>query len=77
MSKSLFDAIGREKAVALMESGFLRAIKENETLGLGHACKGKKLCMVDGVLCMVGDGRSEPLRPSQSAPALNKRVPIA
>lgn len=81
MGKSLIDAIGRKKAFALMENAVLRAIEENQALGLGRARKGKKLRMVDGVLCVVGTGRSEPLMPGQSAPAqassLKKSVPIA
>ncbi|HBO7954395.1 TPA: hypothetical protein ACKPYT_006249 [Pseudomonas aeruginosa] len=81
MGKSLIDAIGRKKAFALMENAVLRAIEENQALGLGRGGKGKKLRMVDGVLCVVGAGRSVPLVAGQSAPAqassLKKSVPIA
>ena len=81
MGKSLIDAIGRKKAFALMENAVLRAIEENQALGLGRARKGKKLRMVDGVLCVVGAGRSVPVVAGQSAPAqassLKKSVPIA
>ena len=81
MGKSLIDAIGRQKAFALMENAVLRAIEENQALGLDRGRKSKKLRMVDGVVCVVGAGRSDPLVSGQRAPAqassLNKSVPIA
>lgn len=81
MGKSLIDAIGREKAFALMENAVLRAIEENHTLGLSRGRKIRKLQKVDGILCVSKDGRSEPLILGQRSPAqansLKKSVSIA
>lgn len=81
MKKSLIDAIGRKNAYALMENAVLRAIEENKALGLSGERKGKKLRMVDGVLCVVDSNGSQPLIYGQKAPAetslLKKSVPIA
>lgn len=81
MSTSLVDAIGRRKASRLIGNAVLRAIDENQVLGLGRSRREEKVRMVGGMLCLVGAGTTAPLVSCQRGAAqvnsLKKSVPIA
>lgn len=81
MRKSLIETIGRDRAHRLMSDAVMKAIAENEALGLS---KPSRLSRVEDNLCIVSGDQVEPLidlrdlqSGSQARSRLKKRIRIA